>query len=72
MNINAIKNGVRKASPRNFPINVKGTIIATAQITIINKYTVFDAWLSINGIFAVLIMCKPIRFDTIPYENHIV
>lgn len=25
-----------------------------------------------NGIFAVLIICIPNRFDTIPYENHIV
>lgn len=72
MNINTIKNGVNGTSPRNFPINVKGTIIATMQIIVVNIYTVFDAWLSINGIFAVLIMCRPIRFDTIPYENHIV
>lgn len=43
MNINAMKNGVRKASPKNFPINVKGTIIATIQIIVVNIYTVFDA-----------------------------
>ena len=43
MNINTIKNGVSKASPRNFPINVKGTIIATAQIIVVNIYTIVDA-----------------------------
>ena len=33
-------------------------------------YTALDAWLW-NGVFDVLIMCNPTKFDTTPYENHI-
>ena len=58
-------------SPIYFPIKVNGIKIATILKPIDVAYTAFELWLSINGVFAVLIMCRPTRFDTTPYENHI-
>ena len=54
------------------PSVVNGTRIASKETIIDDIYTGLDAWLCKNGIFDVLIMCIPNRFDTIPYENHIV
>ena len=58
-------------SPINAPKGVDGTISAITLKSIDEKYTNFDALLSINGFFAVLIICIPTRFDITPYENHI-
>ena len=43
----------------------KGTIIAIILNKIELIYTTFEALLCTKGIFAVLIICIPIRFDTI-------
>lgn len=64
--MNAIKNGVNGTNPKNFPSTVNGTRIAMIHIATVKKYTVPDALLWINGIFAVLIIWSPIKFDMIP------
>lgn len=58
--------------PIAVPSGVNGTNIANKETIIDDIYTGLEAWLCTNGIFAVLIICIPNRFDTIPYENHIV
>ena len=68
-NINAIYFKGIATKPIAEPNAVNGTNIASI---IDDKYTGLEAWLCTNGIFAVLIICIPNRFDTIPYENHIV
>ena len=64
--ISPIKVGVNGTNPKNSPIKVNGMHTATAHNTKVNKYTVLDAWLSKNGILAVLIIWSPIKLDTIP------
>ena len=54
------------------PKIVKGTIRAIILKSMEVTYTGFAALLFINGVFAVLIMCNPIKFDTTPYENQMV
>ena len=58
-------NGIA-TNPMNLPIMVNGTIIATILNNIDDAYTIFDALLCTNGVFAVLITCKPTKFDTTP------
>lgn len=62
----AIHIGCNGTNPKNFPIKVNGTKMATMQMMMVKAYTVLEALLSINGILAVLMMCKPIKFETIP------
>lgn len=57
--------------PIYFPIKLNGIMIAIMLSPIDVAYTAFELLLSMNGVFAVLIMCRPTRFDTTPYENHI-
>lgn len=68
----AIKNAGSATSPKNFPNIVNGTKIARMHMIMVNRQTILEAWLSINGILAVRIMCNPIKLDTIPQENQIV
>ena len=72
MNINNICIIDKGTRPKKLPINVKGTNTANKLNRIDEAYTIFEALLCINGTFEVLMMCKPIKFDTTPYENHIV
>ena len=64
--------GARAVNPIALPINVNGTIIAIILSAIDDIYTAFDAWLCLNGIFAVLIICIPTKFETILYVNQVV
>ena len=65
------RNGIA-TSPIICPNGVNGNIIAIMLNSIDEKYTILCALLCTNGILAVLITCIPTRFDTTPYENHIV
>ena len=51
------------------PKGVNGTTIPININKIEEKYTILLALLCIKGTFAVLIICIPIKFETILYEN---
>ena len=59
-------------SPIAFPKGVNGTKIPNIINKLDDIYTALFALLSINGVFAVLIICIPIKLETILYVNHIV
>lgn len=60
------------SNPIIFPNVVNGTRIPIIINKIDDIYTALFALLCINGIFAVLIICNPTKFETILYVNHIV
>ena len=63
--INAIYCPAIGTNPMKLPKGVNGTIIPTSINKIEEKYTILLALLCIKGIFAVLMMCIPTKFETI-------